>query len=297
MSPPTDPRTIRGGVPALRAPEQAQNDVVVLILDSCRYDTLVRADLPSLRALGPIQRRFSYATWTAPSHYNLLMGLLPFPAVGGPPHLATTAAVSAWPERLGLPDTPGGFTAMLPSLWLPDWLGALGMECHARVSMPVLNPATPLNRGFHSFVQADHHNDLHSIVDTVSFVPGRPRFWLINTGETHYPYVGKGDAAPDLPHLPGLNGVFRALSEGRAITVGGAFSPELLRDLHARQVHAARNLDGAIQRLLDMAPAGTRVIVTSDHGELFGEAGLFGHGPVPHDKVLEVPYVEGTVSS
>jgi glucan phosphoethanolaminetransferase (alkaline phosphatase superfamily) len=33
--------------------------------------------------------------------------------------------------------------------------------------------------------------------------------------------------------------------------------------------------------------------VTSDHGELFGEAGYFGHGPIAHDKVFEVPYVEG----
>ena len=29
------------------------------------------------RSSGPVERRWSYATWTAPSHYNLLMGLLP----------------------------------------------------------------------------------------------------------------------------------------------------------------------------------------------------------------------------
>ena len=32
-----------------------------------------------------------------------------------------------------------------------------------------------------------------------------------------------------------------------------------------------------------------------DHGELFGEDGYFGHGPIAHDKVLEVPFVEGRV--
>jgi len=35
--------------------------------------------------------------------------------------------------------------------------------------------------------------------------------------------------------------------------------------------------------------------VTSDHGELFGEDRFFGHGPVCHEKVLEVPFVEGVV--
>jgi arylsulfatase A-like enzyme len=39
----------------------------------------------------------------------------------------------------------------------------------------------------------------------------------------------------------------------------------------------------------------TLVVLTSDHGELFGEGGCFGHGPVPHEKVLEVPFVEGRV--
>jgi hypothetical protein len=30
-----------------------------------------------MRKLGKVEQRWSYATWTAPSHYNLLMGLMP----------------------------------------------------------------------------------------------------------------------------------------------------------------------------------------------------------------------------
>ena len=40
-------------------------------------------------------------------------------------------------------------------------------------------------------------------------------------------------------------------------------------------------------------PANTYFIVTADHGELFGEDNYFGHGPVMHRKVFEVPFVEG----
>ena len=52
-------------------------------------------------------------------------------------------------------------------------------------------------------------------------------------------------------------------------------------------------VDGVFERLFDILPANTYVTVTSDHGELFGEQGYFGHGPIQHDKVFEVPLVEG----
>jgi arylsulfatase A-like enzyme len=54
-------------------------------------------------------------------------------------------------------------------------------------------------------------------------------------------------------------------------------------------------LDGVLERLLSKLPPNTWLVVTSDHGELFGEEGYFGHGPIAHDKVLEVPFVEGLV--
>ena len=37
------------------------------------------------------------------------------------------------------------------------------------------------------------------------------------------------------------------------------------------------------------------LVLTSDHGELFGEEDYFGHGPVAHEKLLEVPFLEGLV--
>jgi len=56
-----------------------------------------------------------------------------------------------------------------------------------------------------------------------------------------------------------------------------------------------RYLDGVVERLFNLVPANTWIVVTSDHGELFGEDGYFGHGPIAHEKVLEVPFVEGLV--
>ena len=38
-----------------------------------------------------------------------------------------------------------------------------------------------------------------------------------------------------------------------------------------------------------------RTTITADHGELFGESGFFGHGPIMHKKVFEVPLIEGKI--
>ena len=56
---------------------------------------------------------------------------------------------------------------------------------------------------------------------------------------------------------------------------------------------ARHYLDGVVEHLFDLLPSGTYVTITADHGELFGEDGYVGHGPIQHDKVFEVPFVEG----
>jgi arylsulfatase A-like enzyme len=73
------------------------------------------------------------------------------------------------------------------------------------------------------------------------------------------------------------------------------FDNDSLKTLHGRQIAAVEYLDGVFARLFDLLPSNTWVIVTADHGELFGEDRYFGHGPVMHEKVFEVPFVEGVV--
>jgi hypothetical protein len=122
----------------------------------------------------------------------------------------------------------------------------------------------------------------------------RPAFYLLNTGETHYPYALPDEDPSMWPRISGVHGVFKRLDEG-----GGDepafFDEATLGSLRDRQIEAASYLDGVIAKLFDLVPRNTWVIVTSDHGELFGEDGFFGHGPIAHEKVLEVPFVEGMV--
>jgi hypothetical protein len=285
------------GAPRPIPPPGARN-LVLVILDSLRHDTWLAAPPPSLAGIGALQQRFSYATWTAPSHYNLLMGLLPHTS---PPRIYASDYYQQdflrYRERLNLPEME--YRSLLPSLFLPTLLRSLGYENHARVSMPVLNPFTLLNHDFDSYKLMPSHNDMGAIVDELRFSAERPSFWLLNIGETHYPYSFPGaPPAPALPHISGVHGVVKGLDGLRAVSEPAAdfFTPASLRELHERQIAALEHVDTVFERLLGTLPANTWLIVTSDHGELFGEDGYFGHGPIMHEKVLEVPFLEGLVA-
>ena len=282
-----------------RAPPQpptGARNLVVVILDSLRWDSWKASPPASVTAaLGEAERRWSYATWTAPSHLNLLMGLLPHTS---PSHVYASEYYKAdflrYSERLGVADME--FKRLLPSIFLPTYLRhALGYRTHARVSMPVLNKFTVINRDFDSYELMPSHNDMAAMVDEVHFDEGRPSFWLLNVGETHYPYAAPGDDSSDLPHISGVHGVFKKLDRVQAEggEPGEFFDERRLRELHGRQIAVLEYLDGVFERLLSRLPPNTWLVVTSDHGELFGEEGYFGHGPIAHDKVLEVPFVEG----
>src|SRR5512132_1948564 len=71
------PRPARTSFGPVRPEPKAENNFLVVILDSCRFDTFMQAEPKSILKLGPVEKRWSYASWTAPSHYNLLTGLLP----------------------------------------------------------------------------------------------------------------------------------------------------------------------------------------------------------------------------
>src|SRR3954470_24287480 len=72
--PPPEPAA---AIPALVQPPPGARNLVVVVLDSLCYDSWTRADPQVLAQIGAVEPRYTSPTWTAPSHYNLLMGLLP----------------------------------------------------------------------------------------------------------------------------------------------------------------------------------------------------------------------------
>jgi len=296
------PRPVLRAGPSAPPPPKAENNFIIVILDSCRFDSFIAAEPKTITKLGPVEKRFSYAAWTAPSHYNLLTGLLPHTS---PQNVYASEYYKEdffnFNRRLGA--TGIDFAAMVPGLWMPEFLrNNLGYSTHARVSLPVLNPRTGVNRSFDSFQLMDKHNDMRAMLPTLKFSDERPSFYLLNVGETHYPYAKPDEDSSMWPRISGVNGVFKKLNT----EVGDPSNPNFkesfqffdqqkMDELRARQIETVRYLDGVFAELYDLVPKNTYMIVTADHGELFGELGYFGHGPIMHEKCFEVPYLEGKI--
>jgi hypothetical protein len=276
------------------------NNYILVVFDSCRYDSFMRARPRIMKKLGKVERRWSYASWTSPSHYNLLIGLMPHVS---PKHVYASEYYKKeflqFNERLGRHDIQ--FKSLVPRLYLPVFLQeTLGYRTHAMVSLPVLNPKTVLNQGFDSYKLMDRHNDMRAMVGQLKFSDDQPSFYLLNVGETHYPYALPDEPEEQWPRISGVHGVFKHLDEQ---VVGGKlvkskekfFDHAKMEKLQKRQVRAVGYLDKVVEELFDVVPRNTYITITSDHGELFGEDGYFGHGPIYHEKVWEVPFVEGKI--
>ena len=275
-----------------------RNNYVLIIFDSCRYDAFIKGRPKVMRRLGKVEKRWSYASWTAPSHYNLLTGLLPHQS---PKRVFASEYYKTdflrFNERLGAENIE--FKSLVPQLYFPVFLKyKMGYRTHAMVSLPVLNPKTILNHGFDSYQLMEKHNDMRAMVQAMEFSEDKPSFYLLNVGETHYPYALPDEPPEEWPRISGVHGVFKHLDDH---VVGGKlvkskkrfFNQKALDELRQRQITAVKYLDRVVEELFDAVPKNTYITITSDHGELFGEDGYFGHGPIQHDKVFEVPFVEG----
>ena len=270
------------------------NDLVYIIMDSCRFDSYRRARTPNMNHIGKGVQRFSYASWTAPSHHSIFMGQVAHTA----PKKVLASEVykkdfAQWVERIGIPDL--SFKSFVPELSLAKVLQKLGYRTTARVSMPVLNPLTGFSKFFDDYKLMKDHNDFKGMVDEIAFSTSQPSYHFMNLGETHYPYMLKDD---QLPRISGVHGVVQGMDaaiarSGDQVVEKEFFTKPEMVALHDQQVRCVEYVDGVLAALLDKAPKGTHVIIAADHGECFGEGDYFGHGPVMHRKVFEVPFLEG----
>jgi len=244
-------------------------------MDSCRYDTYVRAATPNLDRIGTAERRFSFASWTSPSHFTYLMGQVPHTS---PTRVFASEVYkneySKWIERLGVQKL--SFKTFVPHLCLPKVLKEIGYRTVARVSMPVLNGLAGYSRFFDDYHLMENHCDFNGMLADIHFDDSEPSFYFLNLGETHYPYMLK-DA--DLPHISGVHGVIKRMDD--TLVHGGDggveesepkfFSLEAMRDLHEQQIRCVEYIDELFAVLLERASRyDTHFIITADHGELVG---------------------------
>jgi len=128
-------------------------------------------------------------------------------------------------------------------------------------------------------------------LDAIEDLRGRPFFLFVNYFDVHRPNL-----RPPTPEVP-LEDEFvvpRYYPELTRVLRGEPLDERVRRGLVNSYDRELQHLDGELARLLarlaepDLAQD-TLVIVTSDHGEHFGEHGLIDHAALLYDEAVDVP--------
>ena len=259
-------------------------DILLFVIDTARADAVSAygsklQTTPTLDALAAgglrYSRAYANAPWTVPSHVTLFTGLLPH------------AHKAGWP-------TPGADDSLE---MLAERLRALGYQTFGASENPWVGNTFGLGQGFDEFVEADAAVEgLMPRLRTwlAERNPARPSFVFVNVIDPHWPYAVQ-DQNPFLPE--GVTDAEAAsvvqwppdyfCSEGdhaRAWSVQyGLYLAEMrAADRKLERVHSAVSASAA-RALVTM--------VTSDHGEHFGEASLGNHQFSLRDPLLHIPLI------
>ena len=278
------------------SPTPQQPDVVLVIVDTLRADTLSfaghsRSNSPNLDALSKESAWFSkaYATssWTLPSTASILTGLLP--------HEHRVVRDGVKHHLFGRLD--------LQHQTLAEVYQARGYRTGAFINNSFLAKEFRLNQGFEVYDyqgagQTKHRSAETTVQQALQWLDTdrkKPAFLLVHIMEPHTDYT-----AP-----PPFAGRFTAESQSKLSApigplVGQLMNrqvelPEVDRDFirkaYDEEILTADNAVGAlIQGLKERERyAKSTLVVTSDHGEEFWEYGGYEHGHTTKSAVTQVP--------
>lgn len=262
--------------PAL--PVQRADSVLFITLDSCRYDTFAAAAAPNLKALGTLYAAQAPATFTYGSHMAMFMGFTPGIATARAPYVNPKYGKIFRMAGGGLAG-PGGEWISLKGRNIIDGFKNRGYRTIGCAAMSWFNDTKPtaqaLTSDFERFWYSGNSYSLGRQLDWLAaelsdVPPGQPVFVFLNVGETHVPYFHER-AEWDREVNP-----CRAFGEANDAA-----------ECRRRQLACAESVDARIAPLL-AAFAGANTLVCGDHGDCWGEDGLWEHG-ICHEKTLEVP--------
>ena len=261
-------------------------DFLLVTWDSCRFDAYQRAKTPMLDQFGEAKKGWAMATYTLPAHVAMFYGFLPHvfePLPFYNRHLQQLWRIS---HRI-VHNKP--FVTFDPGANIVSGFSKRGYYTVGIAAMDWFRDSAALREGFEHFdvvgIDADEQNRrfLSCLERNAS---SRPCFSFINYGETHSPFRHRGMPEP-------RNEVDSRYSLARILNQRGTLADDWKFDEDAflRQVACAEFLDartGELVELFRKRGRPTTVVVCSDHGECFGENGLYGHA-FYHEKVMEVP--------
>jgi hypothetical protein len=255
------------------------HDILFITLDTLRYDVAQQmhqaGHLPVLGRHLPStgwEKRHSPASFTYAAHHAFFAGFLPTPERPGPhPRLFATA--------FGGSESTSKHTCVFEQESIPAGLAAVGYHTICIGGVGFFNKLTALGRVLPAMFAESHWG--HSMgVDAPN-----------STANQAALAQQRLQAAGEQRVMLFLN--VAAIHKPNRVYLRGCKADDL--ESHAA---ALRYVDGALAPLLDAcaARAPTFVIICSDHGSAYGEAGFQGHR-LAHETVWNVPYAHFFLNS
>lgn len=255
----------------------SSRSVLLITLDSCRYDTFLDAEAPNFRGVGALHRALAPSHFTYGSHCSIFVGFTPGIASVEVPFLNPKFGKLF---KLAGPAFPGkgreGFA--LEGRSIMEGFRREGYVVLGSGAVEWFNPFSPTGRLLTSdFDEFFFPGNTWSLPRQLEWAQARlahlahqPVFLFLNIGETHVPYYHEGAcwAAHDNPCIP-----FQMQDRSA--------------ECRMRQRACLEYADRLCGPLLD-AFAEATVVVTADHGDCWGEDGLWEHG-ISHEMTLAVP--------
>lgn len=256
--------------------DRYRRSVLFVTLDSCRYDTFLAAGAPNMKSVGPLHQAMAPGNFTYSSHAAMFVGFTPGDASKRQPYVNPKYGKIFKMVSGGLAGHGQPFME-LDGRNIIDGFNKLGYLTIGTGAAGWFDPQSPTGKNLTAdFQRYFYPGNTFSLKQQVDWMLGeiqpsaRPIFAFLNVGETHVPYYFTG-ASWDVNSNPCV-----------------PFSDDNQADeCRTRQIACVEFIDAVLKPLLDLFQAGT-TIICSDHGDCWGEDGLWEHG-IHHPKVLEVP--------
>ncbi len=298
--------------------EEKPPNVLLVVIDTLRADALgvYGGDWGSSPFLDELAREsivfesaFAPAPQTAPSHASLFTST--YPATHG---IWNEVHLDA--ENRVLPKLPG------KAVTLAEVLRAAGYQTAAFADGGWVVEMRGLNQGFERF-DSKYVGVVDRVREAMRWLSqrkgDRPFFLFLHTYEVHAPYLPPPEYEQaftsdyDGPLKDVLREAREFMAAGMANNVLGEVHQKFFKPLESEyeieDVQFLRSLyqaelalvDAQLKRLFESLQRSgqldeTLVVITSDHGEEFGEHGMYGHGQV-YDELLHVPLMIRVPSS
>ncbi|HUU28915.1 MAG TPA: sulfatase-like hydrolase/transferase [archaeon] len=285
-----------------RKPEIDQRhppNILLVVLDAARADHFSchgysRSTTPNLDRIAKEGVRFTRAvstsSWTLPAHASLFTGLLP--------------------DEHGTRNQHAWLIDRIPTL--AELMKERGYRTGCFTNNPIIDQYHNLVRGFEVIeriwadstvvTDARPHNTEYTNTLVRSFVEAdseRPLFVFINYMDVHQPYVAPEpyrsmylEAGQEITSKLDSASRYADLLDNGTISLSEVEKSELSAIYDGCLTYLDQQVENLLQSLRRAGVYdSTLIIITSDHGEVFGEYGKFGHGDLLNRPLIHIPLI------